>query len=83
MSDTPHSLAAEFPDKTEEMAALKKANPHFARLSDDYNEINRAIHLAETRVEPTDSLHEEEMRKLRLMIKDQIHAMLSSADSDA
>lgn len=78
MSDTPHELAEEFPEFVEKMHELKTGNTHFARLFDDYHEVNRAIHRAETDVEPADDFHQEEMRKKRLALKDQIYAMLTA-----
>jgi len=76
MTNTPNTLAEEFPDKVAEISTLKENDPHFARLYDDYHEVNRAIHRAETFVEPTDEDYEEEMRKKRLLLKDQIWGML-------
>ncbi|MCK0096346.1 YdcH family protein [Yoonia sp. F2084L] len=79
MSHTPHELNEEFPDKVEAMHALKEANAHFAKLFDEYHTINRAIHRAETDIEPTDDMHMGEMRKQRMMLKDQIAAALRDA----
>jgi uncharacterized protein YdcH (DUF465 family) len=79
MSHTPHELAEEFPDKVEAMSALKQSDAHFARLADEYHEINRAVHRAETNVEPMDSLAEGELRKKRAALKDEIWGMLSKA----
>jgi uncharacterized protein YdcH (DUF465 family) len=76
MSHTPHELAEEFPDKVEQLRELKESNAHFRKLFDEYHEVNRAVHRAETNVEPTDETHEATMRKQRLMLKDQIAAML-------
>jgi len=78
MSHVPHELSEEFPDKADELHALKTSNTHFAKLMDDYHEINRAIHRAETNVEPTDDLHAAEMRKQRLALKDEIARMLAA-----
>lgn len=78
MSHTPHELHEEFPDHADRISALKVSDAHFARLADDYHEINRAIHRAETDVEPTDDLHMAEMRKKRLRLKDQIAGMLAA-----
>ncbi len=77
MSHTPHELAEEFPAHVEHMQALKQSNAHFAKLAEAYHEINRAIHRAETLIEPVDSMVEETMRKQRLKLKDQIYAMLT------
>ncbi|MEQ8481386.1 MAG: YdcH family protein [Hoeflea sp.] len=76
MSHTPHELAEEFPEHAAKMHELKQSDAHFAKLSDAYHEVNRAIHRAETNVEPTDDFHMEEMRKERLKLKDEIYGML-------
>ncbi len=78
MSHTPHELAEEFPEHVDKMHDLKTANGHFARLFDEYHEVNRAVHRAETRVEPTDDTHLEEMRKTRMRLKDEIYGMLTA-----
>ncbi len=79
MSHTPHELAEEFPDRVEQMQSLKQEDPHFARLFDDYHDINRAIHRAETDVAPTDDLNMADMRKKRMALKDEIWGILSRA----
>lgn len=78
MSHTPHELSEEFPDKVEMMQELKQNNAHFAKLADEYHELNRAVHRAETNVEPMEELAEVELRKKRALLKDQIWSMLSS-----
>lgn len=78
MSHTPNELAEEFPEHVEKMSELKQSDGHFARLSDAYHDINRAIHRAETDVEPTDDFHMEQMRKKRLKLKDEIYGMLTA-----
>ena len=79
MSHTPHELAEEFPDKVELMSQLKQSDAHFARLADEYHEINLRVHRAETNIEPMEDLAEGEMRKKRAALKDEIWAMLSKA----
>lgn len=76
MSHTPHELSEEFPDKVDAIHALKESNAHFAKLYEEYHTLNRAIHRAETDVEPTDDLHMNQMRKERLALKDTIGAAL-------
>lgn len=83
MSHTPHELAEEFPDQTDAIHTLKLEDAHFAKLCDDYHIVNREIHRAETNVEPTDTLHEQEMRKQRLSLKDQIWSSLQAAKVNA
>jgi len=76
MSHTPHELAEEFPEHAAKMHELKQSDAHFAKLSDAYHDVNRAIHRAETNIEPTDDLHMEQMRKERLKLKDEIYGKL-------
>jgi hypothetical protein len=78
MSHTPHELAEEFPEHVERMHALKLSDAHFRKLAESYHEINRAIHRAETNLEPVDGMTEETMRKQRLRLKDEIYAMLTA-----
>ena len=79
MSHTPHELAEEFPDKIELMSQLKQTDAHFARLADEYHEFNRAVHRAETNVEPMEELAEVELRKKRAVLKDEIWSILTRA----
>jgi len=79
MSHTPHELAEEFPDKVDAIHALKESDAHFARLFDDYHTVNRAVHRAETGVEPTDDHHATDLRKQRMALKDEIAMMLNRA----
>ncbi len=78
MSHVPHELAEEFPEFKDKIHDLKSSNAHFLKLFDEYHEINRAVHRAETDIEPTDDLHLEDMRKKRLHLKDEIFSMLNA-----
>ncbi|QDC08990.1 DUF465 domain-containing protein [Oceanicola sp. D3] len=75
--NTPHELNEDFPGREAEISALKQNDAHFARMVARYHELNRAIHRAETNVEPTDDLHMLEMRKERMHLKDQVAAALN------
>jgi uncharacterized protein YdcH (DUF465 family) len=79
MSHTPHELHEEFPDKADAISNLKQTDAHFAKIADEYHEVNRAVHRAETNIEPMDSLAEVELRKQRAALKDEIWAYLSKA----
>ncbi len=79
MSHTPHELAEEFPDDAKKIADLRQADTHFAKMADNYHTVNRAIHRAETDVEPTSDDHMSQMRRERLALKDQIAAYLRGA----
>ncbi|MGO4704514.1 YdcH family protein [Microvirga sp. 2MCAF38] len=72
-----NELTDDFPGMENRIHALKTGNHHFARLYDDYVELNRTIHRIETRVEPTTEDVEEELKRRRVAIKDEIAAMLA------
>ncbi|MEK6216961.1 MAG: YdcH family protein [Boseongicola sp.] len=78
MSHTPHELAEEFPSHVDKLSALKSSDAHFARLSNEYHEVNRTIHRAETNIEPMDQMAETDLRKTRATLKDEIWAMLTA-----
>ncbi len=76
MSNTPHELAEEFPDYVGKICELKVSDAHFSRLHDEYHLVNRAIHRAETDIEPVSDAHMIDMRKQRMKLKDEIYGML-------
>ena len=78
MSNTPHTLAEEFPGQTEAIHKLKVSDERFAKLLEEYDAVNDQIHLAETNVKPVDQLTENELRKRRLEIKDAIAQALAA-----
>ena len=79
MSHTPHELAEEFPDLADKLHALKTSDAHFARLAEEYHELNREIHRIETETEPASDEHQTELRKKRMALKDEIYALLKEA----
>lgn len=76
MSHVPHELAEEFPGQNDLIHARKLSDPHFARLVEEYHEVNRAIHRVETRVEPASDERETALRRERLRLKDEIARLL-------
>jgi uncharacterized protein len=78
MSNTPHELHEEFPEFAAKIHHLRETDGHFYRISNEYHELNRAIHRAETDVEPLDDFHMEDLRKQRMQLKDEIYEKLVS-----
>lgn len=78
MKNTPHELAEEFPEHTDKIHELKTNDAHFAKLFEEYHDVNRAVHRAETNVEPTSDDNMEDMRKQRMALKDKLYALLSA-----
>ena len=83
MTHVPHELAEEFPEFASQIHHLRETDGHFHRISNEYHEVNRAIHRAETDVEPCDDFRMEEMRKQRMVLKDEIFGMLAKPEPAA
>lgn len=76
MTHTPHELAEEFPADTEVLHQLKLNNAHFNNLAEQYHELNRIVHRIETDIEPASDFTLEDLKKKRLLLKDEIHQMI-------
>ena len=79
MSHVPHELAEDFPDQIEKLHTLKMNNAHFAKLAEEYHLVNREIHRIESDIEPASDARTIELRKKRMVLKDEIGAILASA----
>jgi uncharacterized protein YdcH (DUF465 family) len=79
MSEEHHDLANEFPQFKEQIHTLKTSDNHFAKLFDQYHEVTREVYKMEAEVEPVTTEVEEEYKKRRLQLKDELHAMLKAA----
>ena len=77
MTHTPHELAEEFPEAAEKIHRLKMQSAHFARLAESYHTVNREIHRIESEVEAASDARTEDLKKERLLLKDEIAAMLN------
>ena len=77
MSHVPHELHEEFPEAADKIHQLKMSDAHFSRLADEYHAVNREIHRMETGVEPVSEDVENQKRRHRLALKDQIAPYLT------
>ena len=76
MLNEKHDLVHEFPEYREVIHKLKTGNPHFARLFDEYHELDHEIHRIETDIETTSDDYLEEKKKQRLNLKDELFQMI-------
>ncbi len=79
MSHTPHELREEFPEFEEKIHDLKINDKHFLKLFDTYHDINRQVHRLEIGDEHASQFDEEEIRKKRMRLKDEIYTYLKEA----
>lgn len=68
----PHAIHEEFPDDAQRIHELKVTNSRFARLLEEYDEVNDRVAGAESRQAPMSDEAETELRKRRAMLKDEI-----------
>jgi uncharacterized protein YdcH (DUF465 family) len=73
----PHELQDEFPDQTQLIERLTKTNYEFGRLTAAYDEVNRHIWRIESENEPTTDEVLERLKKRRLLLRDDIAALLT------
>lgn len=76
MSQFPHEISEDFPEFADQVAALRASSPQFAARLSLYDALNKEIYEAETNIHPTDDIHLTELRKRRMVIKDEIYALL-------
>lgn len=72
-----HDLIHEFPEFKEKIHDLKMYNAHFAKLFDQYHEVEHEIRRIEEGVETTSDEYLEGRKKERLKLKDELFAMLN------
>ena len=79
MLNEKHDLVHELPEYRDVIHALKTNNSHFSKLFDEYHEIDHEIHRIETGVETPSDDYVEEIKKKRLLLKDELFAMIKAA----
>ncbi|EED34540.1 conserved hypothetical protein [Luminiphilus syltensis NOR5-1B] len=73
-----HDLHHEFPEHHDTIHELKMNNAHFARLFDQYHEVDHEVHRIENGSENTSDAYLEDKKKLRLKLKDELYQMIKS-----
>ncbi|MBK7491360.1 MAG: YdcH family protein [Nitrosomonas sp.] len=73
-----HDLHHEFPEYYDRIHELKNNNSHFARLFEEYHDLNREILRIEEGVENTTDEYLEELKKKRLLYKDKLYGMIAN-----
>ena len=71
-----HDLIHELPEYRDQIHELKMNNAHFAKLFEQYHEVDHEVHRIETGAENTADDYLEERKKVRLHLKDELLTML-------
>lgn len=79
MLNEKHDLIHELPEHRETIHNLKMTDSHFAKLFDEYHEVDHEVHRIETNIETTSDDYLEEKKKQRLHLKDELLQMIKNA----
>lgn len=71
-----HNLVHEFPALRDRIHELKVGNEHFRKLFDEYHELTNSIEKMETEATTVATHTEEEAKKRRVHLKDELYKML-------
>lgn len=71
-----------FPEYRDLITQLKTTDNHFVRLFDEHNDLDQVIKNKEARLEPGTPDEIETLKKEKLLLKDQLYAILLKATAD-
>ena len=71
-----HSLLNEYPQLRDRIHDLKTRDPKFASLYRQYDETDKEIFRIEEEIETPSDKYTEDLKKRRVLLKDQLFAML-------
>jgi len=74
-----HDLFHEFPEHAETIRKLMLSNDDFVKMARDYDDVDHKIHRIEQRVEAASHTYEEELKKIRVALKDRLYAAILAA----
>ncbi len=81
MSHGQHPLIAEYPALAERMQKLKRGDGHFARLFDEYHELDHQVMRAETGLDHLGDLALETLKVRRVKLKDELFDRLNQVST--
>ncbi len=76
---TPNELTKIFARDRELVTRLKQDNAHYARLADEYHEVNREVHRIEVETEAASDARFDALKRKRLALLDEISAIVRNA----
>jgi uncharacterized protein YdcH (DUF465 family) len=71
-----HDLLHELPEHKDAIHHLKMHNNHFAKLFEEYHNIDHEIKRIEIELEPSSDVYLEDKKKNRLHLKDELYKMI-------
>ncbi len=76
-----HDISSLLPEYHEAIHSLKMRDPHFARLLDQYHQLDKNIVRIEQHIETASDEELGKLKKERLLLEDQIVAMLKKHEA--
>ena len=74
-----HDLLHEFPEHRKTIHQLKISDNHFARLFNEYHEVDKEVHRIEENIETPSDDYTQTTKINRLALKDELHKMILAA----
>jgi len=71
-----HSLAKEFPEYKDKIHELKTTDAHFAKLFDEYENLDKEIIRIEENIETPSDQYTEELKLKRVNLKDTLISLI-------
>ena len=68
-----------FPEYRDLITRLKGHDAHFTRLFDKHNDLDQVIRNKEAHIEPGTHIEIEQLKKEKLLLKDQLYTILRQA----
>jgi len=72
-----------FPEFRDLITALKGQDPHFTHLFHRHNELDQVIKNMESGISPASDMAIEQLKKEKLLLKDQLYTLLRKASAAA
>lgn len=76
-----HDLYHEFPQYQETIRSLMLSNDDFAKMMREYTEVDLKVARIEQRLDPASDLYADELKQLRVRLKDQLYKMLVTSST--
>ena len=71
-----HELHREFPEFLEVMQTLRASDSRFSKMFDEYHSLTNEVERLEEEDVPVDDFTIEEMKKVRVKLKDKVYQIL-------
>jgi uncharacterized protein YdcH (DUF465 family) len=72
-----------FPEHRDLISALKTSDRHFEKLFNEHNDLDQKIRNMEAHLTPATNVEIENLKKAKLLLKDQLFAILQKAGKSA